>query len=90
MTNTLLKLNGEEELAELQGRSLKDNSLYKISDTQSFIATSSHSLLVLFLLIPLLVLVIGILIKVLRNRKLHKDTLELTNSIKTKKTEKKK
>ena len=28
MTNTLLKLNNEEELAELQGRSLKDNSLY--------------------------------------------------------------
>ena len=90
MTNTLLKLNGEEELAELQGRSLKDNSLYKISDTQTFIATSSHTLLVLFLLIPLLVLVIGILIKVLRNRKLHKAALKLTNSIKTKTAEKKK
>ena len=82
MTNTLLKLNGEEELAELQGRSLKDSSLYKISDSQTFIATSSRSLLVLFLLIPLLVIICAIIIKVLRNRSLHKSTLSLTNSMK--------
>ena len=85
MTNTLLKLNGEEELAELQGRSLKDSSLYKISDTQTFITTSSRSLLVLFLLIPLLVIICGILIKILRNRNSHKLALDLTNSMKKRK-----
>ncbi len=82
MTNTLLKLNGEEELAGLQGRSLKDTSLYKISDTQTFITTSSRSLLVLFLLVPLLVIICGILIKVLRGLNLRKSVNTVTACIK--------
>ena len=72
MTNTLLKLNNETELAELQGRSLKDNSLYKISDSETFLRTSRRSLILLFVLIPLLVLCCGVLIKVLWHFSLKK------------------
>ena len=78
MTNTLLKLNNEEELAELQGRSLKDNSLYKINDSEAFLRTSRSSLILLFLLIPLLVLCCGVLIKVLRHLSLKKLSAEIT------------
>ncbi len=78
MTNTLLKLNNEEELAELQGRSLKDNSLYKINNAEEFLRTSRSSLILLFLLIPLLVLCCGVLIKVLHHLSLKKLTAKIT------------
>ncbi|MCR4742053.1 MAG: GldG family protein [Treponema sp.] len=65
ITNLLLKLNGEEELAELQSRISEDTSLYKISDLESFLDKEIFTFIYECLLLPLLILVTNLLIFVI-------------------------
>jgi len=58
LTNILLNLNGEEELAELYSRGHRDTSLYKTSDLPS---KTRLLFVILFVLIPLLIILSGIL-----------------------------
>lgn len=60
MTNSLLKLNGESELAALQSRTTRDTSFYKITDVNQFIRLQFILYLSLFALIPVLIIAGGV------------------------------
>lgn len=60
MTNSLLKLNGETELANLQSRTTRDTSFYKIIDVNQFVRLQFILYLVLFVFIPVLIIAGGV------------------------------
>ena len=64
LTNALLKLNGEEHLANIQGKISKNTSLYKISDNFDFLKKRNITLIMLFVILPLFVLIFGVLLNV--------------------------
>jgi len=68
LTTSLLKLNGEEELALLNSKSVRDTSLYKVSDIMQLVRYQLITYLVLFVLIPLLIIISGVLINVSKKR----------------------
>ena len=68
VTKTLLELNGEKELAELQSRSLVDKTLSKISDGSVIQQKKTSSYIMLFGLIPAFVIVIGVIFNVRKNK----------------------
>ena len=59
MTNALLKLNNEEELAELQSRISRDTSFFKIKSIADFTRLKLISFIILFAIIPLTVIAFG-------------------------------
>jgi ABC-type uncharacterized transport system involved in gliding motility auxiliary subunit len=65
LTNCLLKLNGEEPLAELQNRTTRDTSLFKITDEKSFINIQRITYSFLFIFLPILILLFAIIINLL-------------------------
>ena len=64
LTNALLKLNGEEQLANIQGKISKNTSLYKISDNFDFLKKRNITFILLFVILPLFVLIFGVLLNV--------------------------
>ena len=64
LTNALLKLNGEEELAALQSRTSRDTSLYKVSDMIQFNTLRLITFIILFVILPLAILAIGVILNV--------------------------
>jgi len=76
-TNALLKLNNEDELAELQAKSKKDTSLYKIKDQEAFNKYSLLSYLILFAFIPLLIIITAILFLLTKMLSSNKKIKEL-------------
>jgi len=64
LTNCLLKLNGEEELALLQSKTARDTSLYKITDADKFNSLRLLSLILLFILLPLSIIAAGVILNV--------------------------
>lgn len=65
ITNCLLKLNNEEELAEIQGRSQKDKSLYKVTNGYAFMKLQVMTYFVLFIIIPIFMILLFVCIKIL-------------------------
>ena len=68
LTNTLLKLNGEEELAQLQSRTNRDTSLYKVTDAAHFNRLRLLVLILIFAIFPLLLIVIGVILNVKKQK----------------------
>ncbi len=68
LTNALLKLNGEEELAALQSRTRRDTSLYKITDLLQLNRLRLVTFLVLFIIIPLAMIALGVLLNVRKEK----------------------
>ena len=68
LTNTLLKLNGEEELAALQSRTSRDTSLYKVTDIVQFNTLRLITFIILFVILPLLLIAIGVILNVKREK----------------------
>ena len=66
LTNVLLKLNGEEELATLQSRTSRDTSLYKVTDIVQFNTLRLITCIILFVILPLLLIAIGVILNVKR------------------------
>lgn len=66
--NSLLKLNGEEELSKLFSKTITDTSLSKIQDEKSFIKCKNITKFVL-IFIPVLILFTFIIILVIRIKK---------------------
>lgn len=60
LTNNLLKLNGEEKLAELQNRTTRDTSLFKLTDEATFVKILRCTYIFLFILLPVIILLIGL------------------------------
>lgn len=77
LTNSLLQLNGESELAQLQEKNKNDTSLYKIKNQQTFYKYTFISYLILFALIPIIILLCGIGIFILNKIKTAKKIDEL-------------
>ena len=63
LTNVLLKLNGEEELAALQSRTTRDTSLYKVTDMVQFNTLRLVTFIILFVILPLLLIAAGVIFK---------------------------
>jgi ABC-type uncharacterized transport system involved in gliding motility auxiliary subunit len=68
LTNCLLKLNGEEELAALQSRTSRDTSLYKVTDIVQFNTFRLITFIILFIILPLLLIAIGVILNVKRQK----------------------
>lgn len=68
LTNALLKLNGEEQLARIQGKISKDSSLYKISDNFNFLKKRNIVFIILFAVLPFIVLIFGVFLNVTRKK----------------------
>ena len=68
LTNALLKLNGEEELAALQSRTTRDTSLYKITDMAQMAVLRLICFIILFAILPLLLIVVGVILNVKRQK----------------------
>ena len=68
LTNALLKLNGEEELAALQSRTNRDTSLYKITDAHHFNTLRLITFIILFIVIPFVILATGVILNVKKDR----------------------
>lgn len=64
LTNALLKLNGEEELASLQSRTSRDTSLYKVTDMVQLQALRLICFIILFVILPLLLIALGVIFNV--------------------------
>ena len=64
LTNALLKLNGEEELAALQCRTSRDTSLYKVTDMVQFSTLRLITFIILFVILPLLHIAAGVILNV--------------------------
>lgn len=71
ITNILLKLNGEEELAELQSRTTSDTTLYKITDLQQFIKIQLLTYLYFIVFIPVLFSIVCLVSKYILKRGLY-------------------
>ena len=68
LTNALLKLNGEEELAALQSRTTRDTSLYKVTDMVQFNTLRLITFIILFVILPLLLIAAGVILNVKRQK----------------------
>ena len=68
ITNLLLKLNNEEELAELHSRGFRDTTLYKISDGYKIKRIKILSYIILFVVIPLIFIIAGAFFNVFKNK----------------------
>ena len=68
LTNALLKLNGEEELAALQSRTTRDTSLYKVADLVQMNSLRLITFIILFAILPLLLIAIGVILNVKREK----------------------
>ena len=68
MTNALLKLNGEEQLAQIQGKISKDSSLFKVTDDFDFLKKRNFVFILLFCVLPVVILIFGVLMNV-KNKK---------------------
>lgn len=62
LTGSLLRLNGEEELAELNGKANRDISLYKIDDEQHFQLMKKFTFVILMGIIPFIILCIPVIL----------------------------
>ena len=82
ISNCILNLNGEEELAYLQAKTTRDTSLYKISDHTQLLKLELSAYLLIFILLPLAHLAVFLLSRYLQKR--YQKLAE-----KTKSTEKK-
>ncbi len=68
LTNALLKLNGEEELAALQSRTSRDTSLYKVTDLVQMNTLRLITFIILFAILPLLLIAFGVILNVKREK----------------------
>lgn len=68
LTNALLKLNGEEELAALQSRTSRDTSLYKVTDIVQLQALRLVTFIIIFMILPLLLIALGVILNVKRKK----------------------
>ena len=68
ISNCILNLNGEEELASLQAKTTRDTSLYKISDHTQLLKLELSAYLLIFILLPLAHLAVFLLSRYLQKR----------------------
>lgn len=72
LLNSILELNDEQELARLQNAGLKNITLYKLTEYESFTKTKNISLFIIFGIIPFLYILLAIIIFILRKQKNEK------------------
>lgn len=73
LTDSLLKLSGEYDLAKLHERTGRNTLLYKISDVSVFYGMQRLVYICLFAVVPLIIILCGALIMILQRRKYRND-----------------
>ncbi|MCQ2591626.1 MAG: Gldg family protein [Treponema sp.] len=81
LTDSLLKLNGENQLAELHENNNRDKTLNKISDTQSFIKYQLITYLILFLLVPVFILVLFVFIHICGKKQSKNEIMKISKML---------
>lgn len=74
LTNCLLKLNSEEELAALQNKALKDTSLSKLSSQKDFDNARKLSYAICFVIVPFFIILISLAAFIIQQRKIRNVT----------------
>ena len=69
ISNCILNLNGEGELAKLQSKTKRDTSLYKINDFAQLLRLMYLVYVVCFVIIPLIYVVAFITTRIIRNKR---------------------
>lgn len=69
ISNCILNLNGEEELAKLQSKTTRDSSLYKISDITQLIKLMRLVYAVIFVILPLIYVVAFVTTLIIRKKR---------------------
>ncbi|MCR4579693.1 MAG: GldG family protein [Treponema sp.] len=72
LTDLLLKLNNEEELAQLHSRMQRNTSLYKISDSAQLQKKERLLFIIAFIIIPLLIAFAGLFFCIFYKRRVRK------------------
>ena len=75
ISNCILKLASEEELSQLQSKTIKDTSLYKITDHTQLLKMQLYCYILIFILLPLAHIIIYLLIKA-HKKKYKKEALK--------------
>lgn len=73
--NRLLRLNSEEELADLQvsgAENAAGHFLYKVTDEAEFVSARSRTVFCLFILNPLLIAAFGVSAQFLRRKQIKR------------------
>ena len=73
LTNCLLKLNGEDDLANIQSRTATDKTLTKITQTQKFNDMKKLTNLFLFAVIPVIYFAVMLILTLVHYRKLKNE-----------------
>ena len=68
LSNCILNLQGEIELANLQSKTTRDTSLYKVTDIVQFNTLRLITYIILFVILPLLLIAIGVILNVKREK----------------------
>lgn len=76
-TNILYNLNNESELSQIKSKLQVDESLFKISTTEEFLHYLKISNLILFVIMPCSILILGIVLWILKKKKLTSFLLQL-------------
>ena len=71
ITNVLLQLNDEQELAQLQCRAIKDTTLSKVTDVETYKKLKTLSYIILFVIIPLVLIIPGVIFNVRKNKNIR-------------------
>lgn len=74
LTNSLLKLNNESELASIQNHKIFDNTLNKITDVNEYLKLQIKTYLVLFVIIPVLYIVLAVILLIMNKKRYLKFT----------------
>ncbi len=69
ISNCILNLNGENQLAALQSKTVRDSSLYKVSDLDLFVKYMRLIYAVAFIIIPLIFILTFVIQIILRNKR---------------------
>lgn len=79
VSDILLRLNGEEELANLYNKGKVDSSLFKISSQESAELIKKQTLSFLFIVYPILIILIWVAFLIYRKIQLKKTVSEIIN-----------
>lgn len=74
LTNSLLKLNNESELASIQNHKIFDNTLNKITDVNEYLKLQIKTYLILFVIIPVLYIVLAVILVIMNKKRYLKFT----------------
>lgn len=75
MTNCLLVLNDEEELALLQNKAQVNNNIINLTTEEEFLNNKKKTFIICFVIVPLIIIIIGFLLLIIKRKKLLQNSI---------------